>query len=112
MLSSSSPITFQRLMVPRAVYMVIGSRLARQVCEYAGGSRCSDLSYIISDGLLLAYVTAAHYSGAIPVASPGKRDVYVSQDYSRLWEIMLSSDDDISRKSRFSSNFPKLSSLG
>ncbi|GKZ89287.1 hypothetical protein AnigIFM59636_011014 [Aspergillus niger] len=78
------------------VYIVMGSRLARQVCEYAGGSRCEEISYIISDGLLLAYVAAAHYSGAIPEGLPGKRDVDVSQDYFQLWETMLSSNGDIS----------------
>ncbi|THC96727.1 hypothetical protein EYZ11_003785 [Aspergillus tanneri] len=74
----------------------MGSRLARQVCEYTGGSRCEELSYIISDGLLLAYVAAAHYSGSVPEGLPGKRHVDVSQDYFRLWETMLSSSDNIS----------------
>ncbi|KAI9035226.1 uncharacterized protein KD926_004258 [Aspergillus affinis] len=78
------------------VYIVIGSHLSRQVCEYAGGSRCEEVSYVISDGLLLAYVAAAHYSGSIPEGLPSKRDVDVSQGYSRLWETMLSSNDDIS----------------
>ncbi|PIG83028.1 hypothetical protein AARAC_004924 [Aspergillus arachidicola] len=81
------------------VYIVMGSRLARQVCEYAGGSRCEELSYIISDGLLLAYTAAAHYSGSIPEGLPGKRDVDDSQDYLQMWETMLSSSDDISYES-------------
>ncbi|PYH38086.1 uncharacterized protein BO87DRAFT_445857 [Aspergillus neoniger CBS 115656] len=81
------------------VYIVMDSRLARQVCEYAGGSRCEEISYIISDGLLLAYVAAAHYSGAIPEGLPSKRHDDDSQDYFQLWETMLSSSDDISYNS-------------
>lgn len=74
----------------------MGSRLARQVCEYSGGNRCEELSYIISDGLLLAYTAAAAYSGSIPEGLPGKRHVDASQDYFQLWETMLSGNDDIS----------------
>ncbi|GAB1197492.1 hypothetical protein APSETT444_006787 [Aspergillus pseudonomiae] len=81
------------------VYIVMGSRLTRQVCEYAGGSRCKELSYIISDNLILAYSAAAHYSGSIPEGLPGKRDVDDSQDYLQIWETMLSSSDDISYES-------------
>ncbi|KAE8133595.1 hypothetical protein BDV38DRAFT_295983 [Aspergillus pseudotamarii] len=87
------------LVISGVVYIVMGSRLARQVCEYAGGGRCEELSYIISDDLLLAYSAVAHYSESIPKGLPGKRDVDDSQDYLQMWETMLSNSADMSYES-------------
>ncbi|XRM44306.1 hypothetical protein ABZX51_007453 [Aspergillus tubingensis] len=84
----------------------MGSGLARAVCQYVDGSRCSDLSYIIQAGLTLVYVAAAHYSGSVPEGLPSKRHVEVSDDYLQLWQTMLSSSDGFSYDSLTSLSTP------
>ncbi|KAL5042616.1 hypothetical protein BDW71DRAFT_211057 [Aspergillus fruticulosus] len=75
------------------VYITSGTGLALAVCNYAGGQRCGEITYIIQSGLMLAYAAAAHYSGATPEGLPTKRQV---DDYLQQWEAMLASYADIS----------------
>ncbi|KAL4791641.1 hypothetical protein BDV19DRAFT_392855 [Aspergillus venezuelensis] len=75
------------------IYIVAVTRLAQQVCELAGGNRSSEISFVISNALSLAYGAAAHHSGAIPEGLPSKREV---EDYPYQWDIILSTLEDVS----------------
>ncbi|KAL4900482.1 hypothetical protein BDW74DRAFT_170859 [Aspergillus multicolor] len=85
------------------VYITSGTGLALAVCNYAAGQRCGEITYIIQNGLMLAYAAAAHYSGATPEGLPTKRQV---DDYLQQWEAMLASYADISYESLTSLDAP------
>lgn len=98
-----SPLRAYKLIFLRVVYITSGTGLALAVCNYAGGQRCGEITYIIQSGLMLAYAAAAHYSGATPEGLPTKRQV---DDYLQQWETMLASYADISYESLTSLDAP------
>ncbi|KAI9370298.1 hypothetical protein BJX61DRAFT_544778 [Aspergillus egyptiacus] len=86
--------TIRTIGTSKVIYTTSGTGLALAVCNYAGGQRCGEITYIIQSGLMLAYAAAAHYSGATPEGLPTKRQI---DNYLQQWEAMLASYADISR---------------